>query len=204
MRQPSILVSSDEEGKTRKPQEAKAESDPAIAKATNEGAVQLEDVIKMLAVIADNVNLDIVNDAGKGETSGTAKLSAVHNEAAIIEEKSEDSEDDGDKLKVNRAGGTGGGKNEVGIVEYMRQRLDHYMEMNERKLKSLCVKRNVKWERKDKGAWELTKQDTDEFTKLINGEDGMEADVESDWEHEETGAEHAGLEDEDSNEVPGN
>ncbi|GBG64077.1 hypothetical protein CBR_g40524 [Chara braunii] len=200
MRQPSILVSSDEEGKAKEPQGATIEGDPEGTKKASESAVKLEDVMKMLVVIAGKENVDNANDGTKGEMSGTAKSSAVHNEVATNEEESENSKDDGCKLKVNKASGVSGGKNEVGIVEYMRQRLDHYMKMNGRKLKSLCAKRNVKWERKDKGACELAKQDTDEFTKLINGDDELTGDDESD-----SGTEHAGSEEEDGSDgVPGN
>ncbi|GBG42489.1 hypothetical protein CBR_g84059 [Chara braunii] len=67
----------------------------------------------------------------------------------------------------------------------MRQRMDHYMVMTGKKVKSLCRKRNVKWERKDKSAWELAKQDTDELTKLMNGDDTLESDPGKDDEDED-------------------
>ncbi|GBG92732.1 hypothetical protein CBR_g56894 [Chara braunii] len=196
MRQLSILVSSDGEGKAKEPQKATIEGDPEEAEKASKSPVKLEDMMRMLAVIAGKVNVDNVNDGTKGEIFVMAKSSVVHNEVDPNEQESENSEDDGCKLKVNKASGVGGGKNEVGIVEYMRQTLDHYMEMNERKLKSLCAKRNVKWERKDKGGWELAKQDTDEFTKLINGDDELAGDDEPHSGRVETGNEHDGSEEE--------
>ncbi|GBG65072.1 hypothetical protein CBR_g49144 [Chara braunii] len=178
IRQPSILVSSDEEGKSSAPQGGEIEDEPNNR--TDE-PVKLDDVMKMLAVIANRVNLEDAPGAGKkGDVSDATKASTVHNDGNT-DDKSEESDEDADKLLVNKGYGAGG-RNETGIMEYMRQRLEHYMDMNGKKVKSLYTKNGIKffkWERKDKGAWELAKQDTDEFTKLINGKDGCDADTES-------------------------
>ncbi|GBG45260.1 hypothetical protein CBR_g78696, partial [Chara braunii] len=169
IRQPSILVSSDDEGKNSAPQVAKIEGEPSNR---SEEPVKLNDVMKMLAAIANRVNLEEAPGAEKkGDVSEATKASTVQNEETT-EDKSEESDEEADKLLVNKGHGNVG-RNETGIMEYMRQRLEHYMDMIGKKVKSLCTKRGIKWEQKDKGAWELAKQDTDEFTKLINGEDGV-------------------------------
>ncbi|GBG87408.1 hypothetical protein CBR_g45465 [Chara braunii] len=118
--------------------------------------------------------LDVVDKKTKEADRQQEKLAKKIEELEAIPRKNESnkdssggSENEEEKLVMNRGGKV---RSEVGIVKYMRQRLDHYMEMTGKKSKSLCAKRDIKWERKDKSAWELAKQDTEEFTKLLNGD----------------------------------
>ncbi|GBG58626.1 hypothetical protein CBR_g26 [Chara braunii] len=60
------------------------------------------------------------------------------------------------------------------VIEYMRCCLDYYMTLKE--VKAMCKKRDARCDRKDKGAWELAKQDTDQFAKLVNNTEGEEDD----------------------------
>ncbi|GBG63295.1 hypothetical protein CBR_g37381 [Chara braunii] len=145
IRQPRIEVSSDDE-ETKK-------AGKGATRCSNPSEVKLEDVMKMLSVIANR---------GQGENPvvNTNTPATDRGKRTTVENKSEgttsdESEDERDKLKVNRGCKKKDDKTESGIVEYMRQRLDHYMEMNGKKIKSLCAKRNIKWVRKDKCAWEL-------------------------------------------------
>ncbi|GBG90146.1 hypothetical protein CBR_g50240 [Chara braunii] len=145
--------------------------------------VKLEDVMLMLKEIVgkvDGKNPAKGNENAKAST--TMRSSTVQNEERTEEKagaKSDDSEEEeGEKLRMNRGSSSYGSKREIGVIEYMRQRLDHYMEMNGRKVKSLCLKQSVKWVRKEKGASELARRDTKEFTQLVNGGEGAEAEDE--------------------------
>ncbi|GBG87139.1 hypothetical protein CBR_g44596 [Chara braunii] len=168
LRQPWIEVSSDDDDERKKAQEATIEGPPP-ENVSSSNNVNLEDVMKMLAIIAAKTNQGNENHAveAKPEDEEASKGSRATNPAST-EENNDDSEDEEGKLKVNRGGESG--RVEVGIVEYMRQQLDHYMEITGKKIKGLCLKRDVKWVQKDKSAWELAKQDTEEFTRLMNGE----------------------------------
>ncbi|GBG73767.1 hypothetical protein CBR_g17107 [Chara braunii] len=185
IRQPQIEVSSNEEDKKTGVHKGVPEDKPNV---------NSEDVMKMLSMIAGKV---------QGGQSGPAMEIVENTKTNANADKEEDDSDESEdeekgKLKLNRGSCTKSDKTEVGIVECMRQRLDHYMEMNGKKIKSLCLARGVKWERKDKSAWELAKQDTDEFTRLVNGEDEHETDV------KEEGGEEDSEEEDDDGGVPGN
>ncbi|GBG71468.1 hypothetical protein CBR_g8885 [Chara braunii] len=71
------------------------------------------------------------------------------------------------------------------VIEYMRCRLDYYMTLNYKEIKAMCKKRNARCERKDKGGWELAKQDTDQFVKLVNNTGEEEDEVEEGSTEEE-------------------
>ncbi|GBG73591.1 hypothetical protein CBR_g16933 [Chara braunii] len=195
IRQPSILVSSDEDTKgKRRNAIAEGQLKHASKEAAKLNAVKLEDVLKMLHDIADKANTGSSKTVASAEDPTTGKSSAVQNEEVerVKSEKNgksdESDEEETDKLRVNRGCHFGGTRRENEIIEYMRQRLDHYMDMNGKKVKSLCQKRGIKWARKDKGAWELAKQDTKEFTRLMNGDedgDADDADTETESTHEE-------------------
>ncbi|GBG75102.1 hypothetical protein CBR_g19615 [Chara braunii] len=204
IRQPSILVSSDDEAKA-KPQMAKIEGEQIVANQEEASSVKLEDVMRMLSDIAGKVNAGSSKTEKSIDETNTGTSSAIQNVKTVSdtpegkEEKSDDSDEEGSKLRVNGGSNSGGTRQESGIIEYMPQRLDHYMEMNGKKVKTLCLQRNVKWARKDKCAWELAKQDTEEFTKLINGDDAAEADAETESGHEEP--DEAGTDGNDSEDV---
>ncbi|GBG82936.1 hypothetical protein CBR_g36463 [Chara braunii] len=83
---------------------------------------------------------------------GKGKLMEVESEE-VSEEESDHTKKDSDQAYV---------------MEYMRCRLDYYMTLKYKELRALCKKRELKCERKDKGAWELAKQDTEVFSKLVN------------------------------------
>ncbi|GBG70238.1 hypothetical protein CBR_g6367 [Chara braunii] len=174
IRQPRIEVSSDDE-ETKK-------VGKGAAKCSNPSEVKLEDVMKIISVIASR-------GQGENPVANTNAPATDRGKRSTTENKSEgtssaESDDERDKLKVNRGCKGKEDKTEAGIVEYMRQRLDHYMEMNGKKVKSLCVKRDIKWVRKDKCTWELAKQDTDEFSKLVHGDSEHEEDPEPDGEED--------------------
>ncbi|GBG72036.1 hypothetical protein CBR_g10971 [Chara braunii] len=195
IRQPRIIVSSDDEEKV------KAEDANVVGSGGSGEAPKLEDVMMMLSVIAGKIQTENSNTgaaAGEKEKEIGKRCGVVNKEEE--EPASEESEEEKDKLKMNRGSYSRSDRTEVGIIEYMRQRLDHYMEMNGRKIKSLCTKRNVKWVRKDKCAWELAKQDTDEFTKLVHGDGGDESGPEEDEHQDEPTSEG----EEDADAVTGN
>ncbi|GBG65852.1 hypothetical protein CBR_g53824 [Chara braunii] len=126
-----IEVSSDEEDKKTGVHEGVPENKPNV---------NLEDVMKLLSMIVAKV---------QGGQSGPTMEIVENKKTSANEDKEEDSNDEfedeeKDKLKLNRDSCTKSDKTEVGIVEYMRQRLDHYMEMNGKKIKSLCLARGVK------------------------------------------------------------
>ncbi|GBG65853.1 hypothetical protein CBR_g53825 [Chara braunii] len=136
IREPQIEVSSDEEDKKTGVHEGVPENKPNM---------NLEDVMKLLSMIVGKV---------QGGQSGPAMEIVENKKTSVKVDRKEDgnneSEDEEkDKLKLNRGSCTKSDKTEVEIVEYMRQRLDHYMEVNRKKIKSLCLARGVKWERKD-------------------------------------------------------
>ncbi|GBG71886.1 hypothetical protein CBR_g10823 [Chara braunii] len=73
------------------------------------------------------------------------------------------------------------GKDRALVIEYMRCRMDYCMTLNYKEIKVMCKKRNACCDHKDKGAWELAKQDTDQFSKLVNNiEDEEENEGEED------------------------
>ncbi|GBG63191.1 hypothetical protein CBR_g36959 [Chara braunii] len=173
IRQPRIDVSSDNE-----------KADPASTTTnSNPGNVKQEDVMKMLSVITGKVQCENANSGTGAADTHTKKGSTVVN--IVEEDNSTESEDEMDKLKLNRGSCAKSDRTEAGIIEYMRQRLDHYMDMNGTKIKILCLKRNVKWERKDKSAWELAKQDTGEFSKLVHGDNEQETEPDPEEEEED-------------------
>ncbi|GBG87020.1 hypothetical protein CBR_g44474 [Chara braunii] len=92
------------------------------------------------------------------------------------------------------------------VLEYMRCRLDYYMTKTYKEIKALCKSRNARCERKDKGAWELVKHDTDQYTKLVNNtkEDDDDPTDEDDDDENAADGEGEGFEDEDNDEVIGN
>ncbi|GBG80777.1 hypothetical protein CBR_g31332 [Chara braunii] len=185
MRQPRIEVSSDKEAEKGRAKNAAIE-EPPLENKLPPSTVNLEDVMKMLAIIAGKVNQgQNDNDTGvKMESRSGVKTSCGVANASTKDNSEGTDEEEEEKLMVNRGGL--GGRAQVGIVEYMRHMLDHYMKMTGKKIKMICLERDVKWERKDKSAWELAKQDTEEFTKLMNGgteeEDGAESTCEEDEE----------------------
>ncbi|GBG90764.1 hypothetical protein CBR_g51270 [Chara braunii] len=86
------------------------------------------------------------------------------------------------------------------VVEYMRCRLNFYMTKNYKEIKTLCKSRDVRCDRKDRGAWELAKQDTDQFTKLVNNiEDEAEVEEASDDDEENTAEGDDSEDDEEGN-----
>ncbi|GBG89107.1 hypothetical protein CBR_g48818 [Chara braunii] len=97
------------------------------------------------------------------------------------------------------------------VLEYMRCRLDYYMTKTYKEIKALCKSRNARCERKDKGAWELAKQDTNQFSKLVNNTEeedkdltNEEADDENADDENEADGDEEETEDEDNDEVAGN
>ncbi|GBG62529.1 hypothetical protein CBR_g30847 [Chara braunii] len=73
------------------------------------------------------------------------------------------------------------------VMEYMKCRLDCYMTLKCKEIRELYKKREIECDRKDKAAWELAKQDTELFSKLVNNieEEERELSEEEDDDKEE-------------------
>ncbi|GBG80707.1 hypothetical protein CBR_g31164 [Chara braunii] len=196
VRQPRISISSDEED-TRLKIRTKHEFP------TNGGDQKLDKILNLLGALAKK-------DSGKKEKTGEEMKEKGRKKKGkmVVEDKG--------KSETNKGEVTSGSveeddkeekKKEGDIIEYMKLKLDYYMDISVKEVKSLCVKRGGKIggkERKDKCAWELAKQDSELFTKLVNKEDGEEFESSEEETPDEESSGNRSDDDEESRDVAGN
>ncbi|GBG62930.1 hypothetical protein CBR_g34301 [Chara braunii] len=117
IRQPRILLSSDEENSEKCAQKALIEGQPN-AQPSNE--VQLEDIIKMLEIMAWKISRGAENATSdhKMDDKGKGKMSVIAKEDTPVVE-GEDSDDESEKRKINRNTNCNADAKETGIIEYM-------------------------------------------------------------------------------------
>ncbi|GBG68857.1 hypothetical protein CBR_g3551 [Chara braunii] len=153
---------------------------------------------------AEDTKLDEIKDMLQALMKGIGANSAVKKSdtieaATVVQNVDKVSIDEEDRREKGKGMDP---QNEV--VEYMRCRLDYYMTKNYKEIKARCKSRDVRCYRKDRGVWELAKQDTDQFTKLVNNTEN-EAEVEEALDDdEENTAEGEDSEDDEEGNVSGN
>ncbi|GBG59831.1 hypothetical protein CBR_g66635 [Chara braunii] len=184
VRQPRILISSDDEDQRRKARE-NCTIEVKHEMPANEGDKKLEAILNILGSLVRQTKMkdgegDIrekekLEEDTTTDTESKIEMASVKGKEALEEDKEEEEISD-DSTEAEEDDGEEEKGKEGDVIKYMKGRLDHYMCKTLKEVKVLCTKRGLKCIRKDKGAWELAKQDTEQYTKLVNKEDEDETD----------------------------
>ncbi|GBG76017.1 hypothetical protein CBR_g21257 [Chara braunii] len=188
VRQPRISISSDDEDSKAKIR-SNCRIDVKHEQAVNGENKKLDEILTLLGAIAGKGKEEAQKERGGqgGEKREKEKEKEKEKEREEKEREKESESERKDKKGKGKAtsdtearndtkGSVTGDETEAkmkegDVIEYMKGRLDYYMAMNVKEVKALCVKRGLKVARKDKCAWEMTKQDAEQYTKLMNRED---------------------------------
>ncbi|GBG84232.1 hypothetical protein CBR_g38203 [Chara braunii] len=152
VRQPRINISSDDEDAKTKVR-TNCGIDVKHEFEANGGNDKLDEILTLLGALAGKGKEEVQKGEG-GKMEGVSEREERNKKSEKAKKgKGKDGSENDEKSDAKRSitgEETEGKQKEGDVIEYMKGRLDYYMEMNVKEVKALCVKRGVKNARKDK------------------------------------------------------